>query len=191
MSVSRVSNWCPLSVCARLRLRLRAYLAASLARQVLYVLVEVNTTVRELAERSLGLEGYFTDTMSADILSSTPLCGLSTGFHPIRRAVVPAACSGSGNGSQHVCAWLLMDTAVYSRSQRQPLCRGMISKSLVSSEVVGGQEVALAKLKRPNSKVLAGGPHPNLGFCWGYLTRNSPPAIFQHPTLTKTFRACT
>jgi hypothetical protein len=144
---------------------------------VLYVLVEVNATVRELAERSLGLEGYYTDTMSADILSSTPLCGLSTGFHPIRRAVVPAACSGSWNGSQHVCAWLLMDTAVYSRSQRQPLCRVVISKSLVSSEVAVSRCVALAKPKRPNSKVLAGGPHPTFGFCWGYLTRNSPPAF--------------
>lgn len=62
---------------------------------MLYSLVEVNTTVRELAERSLGLKGYTTNSMSADILSSTPLCGLSTGFHPIRRVVVPAACSGS------------------------------------------------------------------------------------------------
>jgi hypothetical protein len=63
--------------------------------QILYVLVKVDATVRELAERSLGLKGYTKDSMSADILSSTPLCGLSTGFHPFRRVVVPAACSGS------------------------------------------------------------------------------------------------
>jgi hypothetical protein len=51
---------------------------------VLYSLVKVDATVRELAERSLGLKGYTEkNTMSADILSSTPLCGLSTGFHPI------------------------------------------------------------------------------------------------------------
>lgn len=95
---------------------------SSSMRQALYVLVKVDATVRELAERSLGLEGYYTDTMSADILSSTPLCGLSTGFHPIRRAVVPAACSGSWEGSQYFCARSHFDIAVYSRSQRQPLC---------------------------------------------------------------------
>lgn len=69
--------------------------AGGVCIQVLYVLVKVDATVRELAERSLGLKGYTTRSMSADILSSTPLCGLSTGFHPFRVLVVPAACSGS------------------------------------------------------------------------------------------------
>lgn len=83
---------CPLGVCGSFATATAHF---PRARKALYVLVKVDATVRELAERSLGLEGYFTDTMSADILSSTPLCGLSTGFHPFRRAVVPAACSGS------------------------------------------------------------------------------------------------
>ena len=104
------------SMCARSLLR------ALVVCRILYSLVQVDTAVGELAERSLGLEGYYTDTMSADILSSTPLCGLSTGFHPIRRAVVPAACSGSWEGSQYFCARSHYDIAVYSRSQRQPLC---------------------------------------------------------------------
>jgi hypothetical protein len=68
---------------------------SNVCARCLYVLVKVDATVRELAERSLGLKGYTTKSMSADILSSTPLCGLSTGFHPYRRAFVPAACSGS------------------------------------------------------------------------------------------------
>ena len=52
--------------------------------RMLYALVKVDTAVGELAEGSLGLEGYTTATVSADILSSTaPLCGLSTGFSSI------------------------------------------------------------------------------------------------------------
>lgn len=78
------------SMCARSLLR------ALVVCRILYSLVQVDTAVGELAERSLGLKGYNKqDTMSADILSSTPLCGLSTGFHPFRRVVVPAAASGS------------------------------------------------------------------------------------------------